>query len=268
MTKRGKVLRDASAGPGLLMVGGEQYPFSLEGVWRSEVPAKAGMAVQVEFDSAGQIAAITAVPESQIAREQADKALAAAKDKGGEMFGRLVAKVGMPTLVAGALLAISWLWLTAVSIQLPLMGKLEFTFWEVLGFLNTSNMMEIMERSGHPSAGAYGLFALVCLAGPFIHYFWKDKRAVLGGVLPLAFMGVVGLMVRSAVNNAVGGDASAAYGMQKQAQDEMMNAISVGLGVYLSVLASLYFAGVAVKNYLSAKTMEPQSAEKSRAAAA
>ena len=79
MTKRGKVLRDANAGPGLLMVEGQQYPFTLEGVWKSEVPPKPGLVVEVDFDSTGQVTGITAVPESQLAKEQAEAAMAVAK---------------------------------------------------------------------------------------------------------------------------------------------------------------------------------------------
>lgn len=40
MKKRGKVLRDASSGPGLLMVEGQQYPFAWNGVWKSETAPK------------------------------------------------------------------------------------------------------------------------------------------------------------------------------------------------------------------------------------
>ena len=39
MSKRGMALRDPYAGPGLLIVEGQQYPFVLEGVWGSEAPA-------------------------------------------------------------------------------------------------------------------------------------------------------------------------------------------------------------------------------------
>jgi hypothetical protein len=53
-------------------------------------------------------------------------------------------------------------------------------------------MQTIMEGRGSPSAGLYGFLAIVALAGPFLHYFWKDKRAVLAGVLPLLFMLVIG----------------------------------------------------------------------------
>lgn len=262
MTKRGKVLRDPYAGPGLLMVEGQQYPFGLEVVWKSEVPAKPGLAVDVEFDEAEQITGITAVPEAQLAREQAALALDAARNKGGELFRRVVAKVGMSNLVAAAVLFLSWVWLTAASIQLPF-GRMDFSFWQVLGFLNTNNVIEGMGRNGHPSAGIYGFVAWLAIAGPFAHFFWKDKRAVLGGLLPLAFMVVIGIMARSSLTSAMGGPASGAYAeMQNQMQEEMMKAISLGLGTYVGLLASLYFAGIAAKGYLAAKatteTVVPQ----------
>jgi hypothetical protein len=50
--KRGKILRDPRAGPGLLMIEGRQYWFSMEGVWKSEVPPKPGLAVDVKLDRA------------------------------------------------------------------------------------------------------------------------------------------------------------------------------------------------------------------------
>ena len=55
MSKRGKVLRDPHAGPGLLMVEGQQYQFLLEGVWKSDVPPTPGLVVDLEFDSQGKI---------------------------------------------------------------------------------------------------------------------------------------------------------------------------------------------------------------------
>jgi hypothetical protein len=259
MAKRGKVLRDANNGPGLLIVEGQQYPFALEGVWKSEVAPKTGQVVEVEFDAAsGQIASITAVPESQLAKEQAEVALKAAKEKGGQIFGQIVAKVGMPNLVAGLVLFIAWFWLNAVVVNIPFGGKIEVTFWQVLGLLNARNMIEVLGSNMRGSAGIYGFFAVVCLAGPFVQYFWKDKRAVLGGVLPLVFMVIAGIMVHSSISNAMGpAPTGGMYAdMQRQAQDEMSKAISMGMGAYLAVLASLYFAGAGLKNYLAAKATE------------
>jgi hypothetical protein len=44
--------------------------------------------------------------------------------------------------------------------------------------------------------------------------------------------------------------------MQRQAQEEMSKAISYGMGLYLSALASLYFAAIGLKNHLAAKATE------------
>src|SRR5436305_1351297 len=82
------------------------------------------------------IRGITAVPDSQLAKEQAEVALTAAKEKGAAIASNMVAKFGLPTLIAEALLIVSWFFLTAVSVQISFAGKLDFTFWQVLGFLN------------------------------------------------------------------------------------------------------------------------------------
>ncbi len=269
MKKRGKVLRDTSAGPGLLMVEGQQYPFSLEGVWRSEVAPKPGMVVEAEF-AGGKILAINAVAESQLAKEQAELALAAAKEKGAALASSMVARFGMPTLVGAGLLIIGWFFLSTVSLNTPL-GSLDFTFWQVLGFLNAKNAFEMLGQGGRsgPSPGLYGFLAIVSIAGPFIHHFWKDRRAVLGGLLPLLFMVGIALAIRSSINNALG-PAGTSANMQEfadQARAEAMKMISIGFGAYLSLLASVYFAGVAAKQFLVAKATDSPEQQSRKLAA-
>jgi hypothetical protein len=253
MTKRGKVLRDPHSGPGLLMVQGQQYPFSLEGVWKSEIPPKPGLAVDVEFEPQGSIVSIAAVPESQLAKEQAEAAMAAAKEKGAALASNVVARFGIPSLVGAGLLIVGWFFLSAASIKTPF-GAMDFTFWQVLGFLNSSNPLEGLMRAGNnssPSTGMYGIFAAIAFVGPFVHHFWKDKRASLGGLLPLLFMVVVGLMIRSSINSIGGDDAANQLGgMAAQMREEAMKAVSMGLGVYLSLAVSVYFAAVGAKRYL------------------
>src|SRR5262249_13456310 len=206
MKKRGKVLRDTTAGPGLLMVEGQQHAFELGGQWRSQLPPKPGMVVDVEFGHNGKAQAIYAVAESQIAKEQADAALAAAKGKRTALASSMVARFGIPTLVAAGLLIVSWFYLYTISLQTPL-GSLDFTFWQILGLLNSKNAFELLAQNGRggPSPGPYGLLAVAALAGPFLHHFWKDRLAVLGGLFPLAFILVIALVVRSTVDSALSG---------------------------------------------------------------
>ena len=148
------------------------------------------------------------------------------------------------------------LFLSAVSIQSPV--SMSFTFWQLLGFVNASNALDIAMQAGTgtSSAGIYGFLAFVCLLGPFVRYVWKDKRAVLGGVLPLLFMLIVGMIAHSKFNTAMGMGAPGVDPndpMVKEMTQQVSQAISVGFGVYLSVLACLYFAAMGVKDFLGAK---------------
>jgi hypothetical protein len=109
MKKRGKVLRYPRTGPsltgpdrtlpGLLMIEGRQYWFNLEGVWKSEIPPNPGLAVDVKLDQAGRILTITAVSDTQFAKEQAKRSVDATKSAGVKILRRLAAKCGMPDLL-------------------------------------------------------------------------------------------------------------------------------------------------------------------------
>jgi len=61
--KRGKVLREPGAGPGLMMVEGQQFPFSLTDLWQSPQPPKIGMIVEAEFNREGKLVAIRALDQ-------------------------------------------------------------------------------------------------------------------------------------------------------------------------------------------------------------
>ncbi len=179
---RGTILRDTSAGSGLIVAAGQQYPFTLEGIWKSEVPPAIGMSVDVELSGDGDVVGISSISDSQIAREQAELALAAARERTGKLGAGAVARFGLWTLIATVILLLGWFLLSAVAIQTPL-GKLDFTFWQVLGLLNSSSPLEaaLQGSRGAGSTGLYGFMAIVAFAGPFVSYFWSDRRASLAG---------------------------------------------------------------------------------------
>ena len=269
MSKRGKILRDTNAGPGLVNVDGQQHQFTLEGMWKSAVPPKPDMAVDVDFATDGTVSSVTAVPESQIAKEQAELVVAAARDKSKAIATAAVAKFGLPTLVATGLLIVGWFFLNTASIQTPA-GSFNYSFWQVLGYVNAGGAAQaILEGRGSPSTGLYGFLAIVALAGPFLHYFWKDKRAVLGGTLPLLFMLIIALMARSQIGSIGGADtAGIPPEMLQQMRDEAMKAVSIGMGAYLSLLVGLYFSAVSVKSFLVSRTSTPSAPENVHKAAA
>ncbi len=251
MSKRGKILRDPTNGPGLVIVDGQQFTFPMEGVWRSATLPQPGTMVDVDFSADGALFAMTAVSESQLAKEQTERAIALAKERSSALASTAVAKFGMPTLIATAALIVGWFFLAAVTVDGGFVGKFSFTFWHVLSLLNASNVMEAMQSMGtHGSTGFYGFLAIIALVGPFVGAFWKDKRAALAGLLPLVFMLLVGLMIRHGLGSGMeGAPAEAAEEMRK----EIMKQISVGMGAWVSLLAAAYLGFSSLKKFLVAK---------------
>lgn len=251
---RGKILRDASSGPGLLIAQGQQYSFPLECVWKSETPPRPGLVVDVEIGEDGTVQSVTAVPESLIAKEQAEETLAAVRAKGGAFAASMTARFGMPTLIAVGLLIVGWFFLSTISYNAGFAGKMDFTFWRILSFVNSSNALESLSTlQGNGSAGFYGLLALVALAGPFIGQFWKDRRASLGGALPLVFMLLVAVLVRNSLAGVTRGAPAEVLDM---ARTEIMKQVSIGLGAYVSLLAAVYLGYLSLKRFLVAKASE------------
>lgn len=59
--KRGKVLREPGAGPGLMIIEGRQFPFSLTDLSQFPQPPKIGMTLEAEFNRDGKLVAIRAI---------------------------------------------------------------------------------------------------------------------------------------------------------------------------------------------------------------
>ncbi len=253
MRKRGRVVRNPTAGPGLLMAEGQQYQFVLEGMWQSEAPPKSGLVVDIELDGSGRVQAITIVPDSQLRKEQEELATTRQKDRA--LASSIVPRFGVSSLVAGGLLAVAWFFLPVASIQVPVPGTVELTFWQVLGFLNTTKALEPLDRSGTPSPGIYGAIAVIALAAPFLHHFWKDKRAWLGGLLPLIVMVIVGIAARGSIARWFGVNEGPYVDTARQAR-EAVKAVSLGIGSYVSILASLYLAFKSAEHFRSSKVRE------------
>jgi hypothetical protein len=96
MRTQGKVLRVPNVAPGLIMIQGRQFKFSGNTAWKSKVEPTHGSVVNVDLDRDLQVVAVTPVPESQLAREQAEPAAyrpAVRKLKPRSLVARLVKKI-------------------------------------------------------------------------------------------------------------------------------------------------------------------------------
>jgi hypothetical protein len=252
MAKRGKVLRDPLMGPGLLMVEGKQYPFLMEGVWRSDIPAKPGLPVHVDFDPDGNLHTITPVSQSELDQEQAERGRSARSG----VFDSWTTSSGILLRAAAAAgLLACWFFLTAISIHLPFFGNLDLTFWQVLGYLNTGYSLPLLEVQGNPDPGIFGFLAVLVLMGPFLPFFWRDRRSLVGGILPLGFMLLVAYRVEASIESIVA--AHVTVPLQPNVHS-IFSTFSVGLGAYLSASLAVCFAVLSAKKFMKS----PQPREK------
>jgi hypothetical protein len=236
-------LRDTAVGDGLITFSGKQYPFKLEGVWKSDRAPKVDMQVDVDFDDAGQIVAIRAVDATAAAREQAERlmgsagatakqwasglktkgapalaelrakgapALAEMQAKGLPVVKRFVGLVGVPTLVAIFAVLLGWFFFASVSIDF-LGQRASATFYDFLGVINNPENGTLLIEGRSASAGFYGFIAIVALFAPLLPHFVKNRKLWLAYCAPGAWMVLAAFLgwwkIRSAMSEATGGAA-------------------------------------------------------------
>jgi hypothetical protein len=147
------------------------------------------------------------------------------------------------------LLLISWCSLTALSIHLPFAGSVELTFWQVLGYLNAGGLRQISEMASTPDTGVLGFAAILMLAGPLVHFFSADRRAALGGFLPLGFILYIAYMAQSSIGERVHEQ------VQTRFPREIFGATSIGFGTYVFMSLAIFMAVLSAKQFMAARAV-------------
>ncbi|SDE39941.1 hypothetical protein [Paraburkholderia lycopersici] len=267
IARRARVLRDASAGDGLLSADGRQYPFSLESHWRSDVAPAVNMAVDARFSPAGELIDVRAVSEAaqqqetlnaavNEAREVATHTLARLRSTGAPVATAFVGRVGYANLAAIALLALGWFAFDTISIRITSVSSIGLTFYDMLRALHSMNDIAGLEGATRGSAGFYGLLAWASLALCVAPFFVDARRLWLGLASPLAFGLAVaaGLYwkISTAMSALAGGNdevSQLASGYARELAAEMFKALSFGFGFYLALAASVFLAVRGVMRY-------------------
>jgi hypothetical protein len=254
--RRGTVIRIPDSSPGLIVIDGAQKTFRLEGVWRAAMAPSVNQVVEVESDGGGDVVSVTAVDPRQLARERMDQLGGAAQEQGkqaAEMarkgIGVLAALMGRVTLGAAVVLWIAWFFLPAVKFSMLTVSS-SFTAWDVLG-------TSLGQPGAAPSHGLFALLGLAAIAAPFVSPFLRHPRARLLNLAPLAYLVIAAVKVRwgisSAANaaNQMGRAGMAMLGPEMQgyleqatkaAVKSMMDALSLGFGIYVVIAAALVLA--------------------------
>ncbi len=238
MTERGRVLRDTNVGPGLLTVHGKQYAFTLEDMWKSELPPRPGMIVDVTFNTEGAPQAVCTVPDGQVAKEQAEQALVDARRRGGAIASGVKSRFGIPFVVAELLLLVSFFILPNVTVG-NAYARRGLTGWEVTGLNVASGTV-----SDH---GFLSLLAVVCLFAPLAVPFWRSIWSRWLYVAPLTFSFLTLIVVYAEVQRlgrvATEG-ASRWLGAQAATQmsREIAGMFSVQVGAIMVLICAGYLA--------------------------
>ncbi len=260
---RGKIFRDTNQGDGVVFVEGKQLSFSLQ-QWGSPTPPKIGAVVDVVFNDNGEVTALSLVDEATLAKEQASKVMGQAGEMGKQAMGHVLARVGPVTLACVALLAIGWLWLSLINVNISARHVESATFYELLKLLNNQRELSALGGLKYQSAGVYGFFMWGAVLAPLASHFHANKYLTLGYCAPLTLILVAAFQANSLIQRQVaeassiggmfGGAAGAemAEKMMGEMASQMLRAISMGLGFYLSVGVALVLAGIGVRKFLAA----------------
>jgi hypothetical protein len=205
---KGTVIKVPDATPGILFVNGQQQFFTLERVWKSPVAPVANQAVEVEFDGAGAIAAITVVESLQFNKERLNQISGVAQERGKEAaklaqqgIGALAARMGTVALAAGVVLLIMWFFIPAASVGGEGMGSVSLTFWGLLGtdFNNPETIL-----SGGGNHGLFAIIGLIAIAAPFTAPFVRASWSKYLNAAPLAYFVIAFLVIYMDENKAFG----------------------------------------------------------------
>jgi len=193
---RGTIVKVPDAGPGLLMINGQQKQFTLEGIWESSVAPAPNMTVDVDLDASGSVTAVRVVDAQQIAREQMKQLSGVAQERGKEAaelakqgLGALAARMGAVTLGCAVLVWVAWFFFPVASIDTG-GGRMSYTFWNLIG-LDFNDLLSLAAGGRH---GFFSLLGLIAIAVPFAAPFARTAWSRYLNAAPLAYL-VVGLII-------------------------------------------------------------------------
>lgn len=201
--------------------------------------------VDLDFDSNDRITGIRVVPDGDTS--EAPEASAC---------GIALGRSDIAILAASAMLVGSWCFLNAVSIETAF-GKLNLSFWQLLQVLNMGSAAEVLQDTRTQTGpGFYGGFALIAIAGPFLCYVWRDKRANVGKFFPLVFMAVIALLCRGKLQTS-----GFLTPLPKEMLDQLRSSLSWSSGVYVSGVISLGIAFQTIRQWPSSRRIQKRQNE-------
>jgi hypothetical protein len=256
--RKGKILRDTQAGPGLASADGQQFIFTLEEHWRSDTAPRIGMAVELALDAHGTLQTLHAVDVLQQAQDGL-KGLGADLQQRGlpvlkALSGTVLQRVGLPTLAGMAALALGWLVFSTLTVRVGGSLTQSLSLRDLLKLAHMAGGLEMLGGLERASTGWTGWLLWLALLAPLLPQLVPSRWAGWGLFAPLGFMLAMALAAYFKLKDSLGavngaaqafGGAQAARMAQEMADamfSQMLQAMSLGLGFYLATAAALWLA--------------------------
>lgn len=259
---RGIIMRDTNMGAGIVFVNDAQKSFTLEAHWKSALPPKVGSTVEIHLDASGEIMSLSAIDETTLAKEQAEKALIMMKANSRNISNVLISRMGLPTIITMVILFIAWTMLSTLTVNVGMGLKPSITFWELLKLINTENILSVSSLNDK-SSGIYGLIAIITLIAPFIPNFLQDIRQKISiedkflhllYAAPLIFMTGLFSFAYYKIYHTITNQAGSNDFMSKLVSEMIsmtMKSISMGMGFYVSFAAAGFLAFIGLRKFLA-----------------
>lgn len=248
---RGRIIHyNGNDGRGLIAADNCQLPFEIA-YWRSDTAPAINQVVELKM--AGDILeSVTRIADDVLLKEKASElagrlgaasgaALHSLKDAApaGTTNG-VVRLLGKPLLMAHAIFAFSALMLPFLSIDPLGLGGRSFTL---------AGLSEASEAMGTSVGGALWVWlAILSIALPV---FWRNRVAWLALLLPLFATLKPGIDLALAASKATRGlNDSFESQLQRQIVEQLLEALQIGFGAWVCVLAALVVAAFGLKRVL------------------
>ncbi len=262
--QRGRILRDASLGPGIVASEGKNIEFDLVRCWHGDTPPKVDMVVELILTADDEIQILKPVDPAVLGKEQAEKIAQEAQllaSKGlhqSKAIGKkVVDTTGYPILVFILLIAACWTFLPFADVSFMNWpnGK-DLSFVEFTRVLN-ADQDDFLQRYSNRESGGLWLFV------PFASLVLVPAAAILkpyllriASVFPLALMILyvtafyfkVSAFIDSAYDRmrgiGFGGDTMKAA--LEQMMEKAMDSYSLSYGFYFGLLLCIALLAVSL----------------------